>query len=163
VPHQLQDLDRGVVVVQQTRHYEFGNSVTYMDTPATFTNALPRAGPGLPVRLKAEGIVTHRTRNTPGCASAVLLDMSGPMRYDEQHVNVKRVGLALEGLARSACRGDSLQLIEMYTFARPRHVLGVAALMDKPVTLFGPWVCKKSLGHQRTRKAQNRIPGLVGN
>jgi hypothetical protein len=63
------------------RPHELGDSVTHTDVPATFTNALPRAGPGLPVRLKTEGIVTHRTRNTPGCASAVLLDVGGSMRY----------------------------------------------------------------------------------
>jgi uncharacterized protein with von Willebrand factor type A (vWA) domain len=105
-----------------------------------------RAGPGPPVRLRAEDIVTHKTRNTPGCASAVLLDMAGSMRYDGQYVNVKRVGLALEGLVRSECPGDFLQFVERYTFARPPHVSGVAVLMDKPVTLFGPWVRKKVNG-----------------
>jgi hypothetical protein len=79
----------------------------------------------------------------PSESEAVLLDKSGSMRYDEQYVNVKRMGLALDGLTRGEYPGDSLQLIERYTFARPRHVSEVAALMDKPVTLFGPWVRKK--------------------
>jgi uncharacterized protein with von Willebrand factor type A (vWA) domain len=78
-----------------------------MDTPATFTNALLRARPELPVRLKTEYIVTHRTRNTPECASAVLLDVCGSMRYDEQYVNVKRMGLALSGLVRGECPATS--------------------------------------------------------
>jgi uncharacterized protein with von Willebrand factor type A (vWA) domain len=73
----------------------------------------------------------------------VLLDMGGPVRYDEQHVNVKRMGLALGGQVRGECPGDSLQLIERYTFARPRHASEVAALLHKPVTLFGPRVRKK--------------------
>jgi uncharacterized protein with von Willebrand factor type A (vWA) domain len=141
--HQGPVVGEGATELQQTRPYEFGDSVTHMDIPATFTNALLRAGPGLPVRLKAEDIVIHRTRNTPKCASAVLLDMSGSMRYDEQYVNVKRMGLALDGLIRSEYPGDFLQFIEMYTFAKPRHVSEIAALMYKPVTLFDPWVRKK--------------------
>jgi uncharacterized protein with von Willebrand factor type A (vWA) domain len=141
--HQGPVTGEGATEMQQTRPYEFGDSVTHMDIPATFTNALLRAGPGLPVRLKTEDIVIHKTRNTPKCASAVLLDMSGSMRYDEQYVNVKRMGLALDGLIRSEYPGDFLQFIEMYTFAKPRHVSEIAALMYKPVTLFDPWVRKK--------------------
>ena len=53
------------------------------------------------MRLKPDDIVIHRTRNNPKCATAVLLDMSGSMRYDGQYVNVKRMGLALDGLIRT--------------------------------------------------------------
>jgi uncharacterized protein with von Willebrand factor type A (vWA) domain len=105
--HQGPVVGEGATEMQAVRPYEFGDSVTHMDIPATFTNALPRAGPGLLVRLKTEGIVTHRTRNTPGCASAVLLDMGGSMRYDEQYVNDKRMGLALGGLVRGECPATS--------------------------------------------------------
>ena len=80
------------------------------------------AGRGLPVRLKPDDIVIHRTRNKPKCATVVLLDMSGSMRYDGQYINVKRMGLALDGLIRREYPGDFLQFIEMYTFAKPRHV-----------------------------------------
>ncbi len=50
------------------------------------------------------------------------------------------MGLALDGLIRSEYPGDFLQFIEMYTFAKPRHVSEIAALMPKPVTLFDPEV-----------------------
>jgi len=70
----------------------------------------------------------------------VLLDMSGSMRYEGQYVNVKRMGLALDGLIKSEFPGDYLQFIEMYTFAKPRHVSEVAELMPKPVTLYDPVV-----------------------
>jgi uncharacterized protein with von Willebrand factor type A (vWA) domain len=73
----------------------------------------------------------------------VLLDRGGLTRYDEHYVNVKRMRLAMGGLVRGECPGDSLQFVERYTFARPRHASEAAALMDKPVTLFGPWVRKK--------------------
>jgi len=130
----------GAVELQQTKPYEFGDSVAQMDIPASFTNALLRAGSGTPVRLKAEDIVIHKTRNNPRCATVVLLDMSGSMRYDGQYINVKRMGLALDGLIRTEYPGDYLQFIEIYTFARPRHVAELPELMPKPVTLYDPVV-----------------------
>src|SRR5262249_34963813 len=57
--------------------------------------------------------------------------------------NVKRMGLALDGLIRSEYPGDFLQFVELYTFAKPRHVSEIAALMPKPVTLYDPWVWLK--------------------
>jgi uncharacterized protein with von Willebrand factor type A (vWA) domain len=134
----------GAIELQQTRPYEFGDSVSNMDIPASFTNALLRTGPELPVRLKADDIVIHKTRNNPKAATAVLLDMSGSMRYDGQYINVKRMGLALDGLIRSEYPGDFLQFLEMYTFARPRHISEVASLMPRPVTLYDPVVRRRA-------------------
>ncbi|OWK35022.1 hypothetical protein [Fimbriiglobus ruber] len=130
----------GATESAKTKQYEFGDSVAHMDIPASFTNALLRGGPGLPVRMKPEDIEVHETRNYPKAATCVLLDMSGSMRYDGLYVNVKRMGLALDGLIRSEYPGDFLQFIEMYTFAKPRAVTEVASLMPKPVTLFSPVV-----------------------
>jgi uncharacterized protein with von Willebrand factor type A (vWA) domain len=141
--HQGPVIGEGATEMQQTRSYEFGDSVAHLDIPASFTNALLRSGPGLPVRLKTDDLVIHKTRNNPKCASAVLLDMSGSMRYQAQFVNVKRMGLALDGLIRKEFPGDFLQFIEMYTFAKPRHVSDVPAMMPKPVTLYDPIVRKK--------------------
>jgi uncharacterized protein with von Willebrand factor type A (vWA) domain len=134
--HQGPVVGEGAIEMQQTKPYEFGDSVTHMDIPGSLINAMVRGGPGLPVRMKAEDIEIHRTRNNPKCATAVLLDMSGSMRYDGQYVNVKRMGLALDGLVKSEYPGDFLQFIEIYTFAKPRHVSEIAALMPKPVTIF---------------------------
>ena len=41
--------------------------------------------------------------------------MSGSMRYNGLYVNVKRMGLALEGLIRREYPGDWLQFIEVAT------------------------------------------------
>jgi uncharacterized protein with von Willebrand factor type A (vWA) domain len=138
--HQGPIIGEGATEMQQTKPYEFGDSVTHMDIPASLVNAMVRNGPGLPVRLKPDDIEIHRTRNNPKCATAVLLDMSGSMRYDAQYVNVKRMGLALDGLIRSEYPGDFLQLIELYTFAKPRHISEIPTLMPKPVTLYDPVV-----------------------
>lgn len=138
--HQGPVLGEGAVELQQTKPYEFGDSVAHLDLPSSFVNALLREGPGIPIRLQQDDLVVHRTRNNPKCATAVLLDMSGSMRYNGQYVNVKRMGLALEGLIRSEYPGDFLQFIEMYTFAKPRHVSEIPNLMYKPITLFDPVV-----------------------
>jgi uncharacterized protein with von Willebrand factor type A (vWA) domain len=142
--HQGPIVGEGAVEMQQTKPYEFGDSVTHMDIPSSMINALIRNGPGLPVRLKPEDIEIHRTRNNPKCATAVLLDMSGSMRYEGQYINVKRMGLALDGLIKSEYPGDFLQFIELYTFAKPRHVTEIAGLMPKPVTLYEPVVRLKA-------------------
>src|SRR4051794_2500433 len=114
-------LGEGATELQATKAYEFGDSVANMDIPQSLVNAMLRGGPTLPIRMKPEDIVIHTTRNNPKCATAVLLDMSGSMRYGGLYVNVKRMGLALEGLIRKEYPGDFLQFVEMYSFAKPRH------------------------------------------
>jgi uncharacterized protein with von Willebrand factor type A (vWA) domain len=130
----------GSVELQRTKQYEFGDSIANMDMPASLTNAMIRGGPGLPIRIKQEDIEIHRTRNTPKCATVVLMDMSGSMRYGGLYVHVKRMALALDGLIRGEYPGDYLQFVEMYTFAKPVRPGDVAALMPKPVTVFDPVV-----------------------
>ena len=66
--HQGPIIGEGATELQQTKPYEFGDSVAQMDIPASMTNALLRDGPKLPVRMKPEDIVIHRTRVTPKAA-----------------------------------------------------------------------------------------------
>ncbi len=103
-----------------------------------------RGGPALPLRLKPEDIVIHRTRNTPKCATVVLMDMSGSMRYDGQYINVKRMALALDGLIRREYPGDFLQFIEMFTFAKPRPPGEIVDADAQAVTIFDPVVRLKA-------------------
>jgi uncharacterized protein with von Willebrand factor type A (vWA) domain len=155
--HQGPVVGEGAVEMQQTKGYEFGDSVANMDITASFTNALVRGGPGLPIRLKPEDIEIHRTRNSPKCATVVLADMSGSMRYDGQYIHVKRMALALDGLVRREYPGDSLKFIEMYTFAKQRAIGEIAALMPKPVTVFDP-VVRLSADMSREDISEYHIP-----
>ncbi len=138
--HQGPVVGEGAVELQHTKPYEFGDSVANMDIPASFTNAMIRGGATLPVRLKPEDIEIHRTRNTPKCATVVLMDMSGSMRYGGLYMNVKRMGLALDGLIRREYPGDFVQFMEMYTFAKPRAPGEIVSLMPKPPTIYDPVV-----------------------
>ena len=89
--HQGPIFGEGAVELQTTKEYEFGDSIANLDIPGTFVNALIRDGPGTPVRFRQDDIQIHRTRNSPKCATCVLMDMSGSMRYDGQYINVKRM------------------------------------------------------------------------
>lgn len=142
--HQDPVVGEGAVETPRTKSYEFGDSVTNMDIPGSLLNAMVRGGPGLPIRLNSDDIVIHKTRNTPKCATVAILDMSGSMRYGGLYVDVKRMGLAFDGLIRRDFPGDYLQFIEMYSFAKPRTAVEVASLMPKPVTIYDPVVWLKA-------------------
>jgi len=138
--HEGDIVGEGAVELQQTKPYEFGDSVANMDLPQTIINALLRQGDERPIRLRGDDIEVHKTRNHPKAATAVVMDMSGSMRYDGQYINVKRMALALQGLIQSEYPGDFLKFIEMYTFAKLRSPGEIIELMPKPVTIHDPWV-----------------------
>lgn len=138
--HQGPIVGEGAVETQKTKQYEFGDSVTNLDIPGSFINALVRQGPGLPVRLSQDDLQVHETRNNPKAATCVLMDMSGSMRYDGQYINVKRMALTLEGLIRSEYPGDYLQFVECFSFAKPVPRGKIIELMPKPVTVHDPVV-----------------------
>src|SRR5262249_14883505 len=52
------------------------------------------------------------------------------------YVNVKRMGLALDGLIRKEYPGDYLQFVELYSFAKQRRPSEIVYLMPKPVTIY---------------------------
>ncbi len=130
----------GVVELQRTKPYEFGDSVSQMDIPATLINAMLRQGNTLPLRLDQRDIEIHRSRNNPKCATMVLMDMRGSMRYDGQYINVKRMALALNGLITSEFPGDFLKFIDMHTFAKIVAPGDLISLMPKIPTITSPVV-----------------------
>ena len=130
----------GVVEMQRTRPYEFGDSVSQMDIPSTMINAMLRQGDTRPLRLHQNDIEIHRSRNNPKCATVVLMDMSGSMRYDGQYVNVKRMALALNGLITSEYPGDFLRFVELHTFAKVVPAGELITLMPKVPTITNPVV-----------------------
>ena len=134
----------GAVELQRTKAYEFGDSVANIDMPRTIVNALLRQGDERPIRLRSDDIEVHQTRNHPKCATCVIMDMSGSMRYEGQYVNVKRMALALQGLIQTEFPGDFLRFIEMYTFAKLRSAGEILELMPKHVTIHDPWVRLKA-------------------
>jgi len=138
--HEGDVVGEGAVELQQTKPYEFGDSVANLDLPQTIINALLRQKDERPLRLHSDDIVVHKTRNHPKAATAVIMDMSGSMRYEGQYINVKRMALALQGLINSEYPGDLLKFIEMYTFAKLLTPGEIIECMPKQVTIHDPWV-----------------------
>ena len=130
----------GVVEMQRTKPYEFGDSVSQMDIPSTLINAMLRQGDTRPLRLQQRDIEIHRSRNNPKCATVVLMDMSGSMRYDGQYINVKRMALALNGLITTEFPGDFLRFVELHTFAKVVPAGDLITLMPKIPTITNPVV-----------------------
>ena len=130
----------GVVEMQRTKPYEFGDSVAQMDIPSTLINAMLRQGNTRPLRLHQSDIEIHRSRNNPKCATVVLMDMSGSMRYDGQYINVKRMALALNGLITSEYPGDFLRFVELHTFAKLVPPGELITLLPKIPTITNPVV-----------------------
>jgi len=130
----------GAVELPSTKDYQFGDSLASMDLPQSITNAIIRQQGKLPLTLSSDDIQVHHTRNNPKCATAVIGDMSGSMRYDGQYLNVKKMALALDGLIRSEYPGDVVHFLEMYTFAKQRGVAEMMNVMPKPVTIHDPVV-----------------------
>lgn len=155
--HQGPVVGEGAVELQTSKPYEFGDSIANLDIPSTFINALIRQGPGTPVRFTGDDIQVHRTRNTPKCATCVLMDMSGSMRYDGQYINVKRMALALEGLIRSEYPGDWLQFVEVFSFAKLVEPGRIVNIMPKPVTLYDP-VVRLRADMSRDDVSEHQVP-----
>jgi uncharacterized protein with von Willebrand factor type A (vWA) domain len=147
--HQGPVIGEGVVELAKTRGYEFGDSPAHLDLPQTVVNAALRRGmearghegtKGGRVRVGVEDIEVHLTRNTPKCATSLIVDMSGSMSYGGQYVACKRMAIALDGLIRSEYPGDILRVFEMYTFAKAVAPGALAKVMPKPVTTRDPVV-----------------------
>ena len=127
----------GAVELPATRPYAFGDSPANLDVPQSILNAVARTGGPRPSQ---EDLVVHRTRSTPRCATALILDMSGSMRYGGQYIACKKMALALDGLIRSEYPGDFLQAIEMYTVAKLRRPGEIIEMLPKVVSINDPVV-----------------------
>jgi uncharacterized protein with von Willebrand factor type A (vWA) domain len=135
--HDGVDSRDGAVELPSTRAYEFGDSPANLDVPQSILNAVARTGRARPA---AEDLEVHRTRRAPKCATALILDMSGSMRYGGQYIAAKKMALALDGLIRSEYPGDFLQAIEMYTVAKLRPAAEIVEMLPKMVSINDPVV-----------------------
>ena len=158
----------GAVELPRTKAYEFGDSPTHMDVPQSMINAMLRERANNPppwkagankgrINLRSEDIEIHQTRNTPKCATSIIMDMSGSMRYDGLFIDAKRMALAMDGLIRREYPGDYLQFLEMATFAKPKHISEVPQLMPKPVTIYDP-VVRLRVDMSREDVTESMIP-----
>lgn len=144
--HDAPTLGDGPVETQKTRGFEFGDSASQLDLSQSIVNAAVRTSgrPDETFRVLPEDLVVQRTRVNPRCATAVLVDMSGSMRYNGQYANSKRMALALDGLIRSEYPGDFLAFFEVASIAAMVPSSEVPALLPKPVSIHNPVVRLKA-------------------
>ncbi len=142
--HEGRIMGDGSVELPTTKQYEFGDSIANLDTTQSVINAMLKRPGEYPLRLRFDDLEVHKTKNSPKCATVVIMDMSGSMRYDGQYMNVKRMGLALQGLITSEYPGDFLRFVEMYSFAKLCRPGEIVNLMPKPVTIHNPVVRLKA-------------------
>lgn len=150
----------GPVETTKTKEYEYGDSVSNLDVGASFVNAAIRGsrdGEAGAITLTPDDLVIHKTRNTPKCATAILMDMSGSMRHGGQYVHVKRMALALDALIRQEYPGDHLSFVEMFSFAKLKRSSEIVGLMPKPVSIHNPVVRLKADMSDPT-VTESRIP-----
>jgi uncharacterized protein with von Willebrand factor type A (vWA) domain len=149
--HQNNVLGEGPVETAKTKPYEYGDALTNLDLGSTFVNAAIRG------EFAIDDLVVHRARNTPKCATSVLMDMSGSMRHGGQYVNVKRMALALDALIRQEYPGDHLSFIEMFTFVKLRPPSEIVSLLPKPVSIHDPVVrLRADMGDPKI--TESRVP-----
>jgi uncharacterized protein with von Willebrand factor type A (vWA) domain len=147
-------MGEGPVELQRTKPYEFGDPVAGIDVVQSVANAAARsrsfarnqsderarARADETLSISLDDLEIHRTRNSPRCATAVLMDMSGSMRSGGQYISCKRMALALDGLIRTEYPGDFLAFFEMASFAKRRAITEVPGILPKPVTIHQPVV-----------------------
>lgn len=172
-------MGEGAVETAKIKGYEFGDSIANMDVAGTFVNAAIRQGRGGAARARADGVsnlrsddvggfrpslsftpddvIIHKTRNTPKCATSILMDMSGSMRHGGQYVHVKRMALALDALIRQEYPGDHLSFIEMFSFAKIKRPGEIVGLMPKPVSIHHP-VVRLKVDMSDPAVTESRVP-----
>lgn len=142
--HNVGLIGDGPVELERTRPYAFGDQASSMDVVQTLVNRSIRMQTPGARDFDSSDIAIRQTRNNPKCATTVVMDMSGSMRYSGQYIQVKRMALALDGLIRSEYPGDHLSFIEMYSLAKLVPSAEIPALLPKPVSIHAPRVRLKA-------------------
>lgn len=126
----------GQVKHEDSKPYEYGDSLGNLNLQETLKNALIRQGGGTPIRIEPEDFVVYDTEYQTTCATVVLLDMSGSMARFAKFYHAKKVAMALQALVRSRYPEDFLQVVGFYTYATPLSERDMMRCGPKPVSIF---------------------------
>jgi uncharacterized protein with von Willebrand factor type A (vWA) domain len=132
----------GNVEMTTTQPYEFGDSLTSLDLPASLLNSAIRqlGDPSVPkgrIRVDSRDFMVHQTKGAASSAIVMLIDQSGSMARYGRFYNTKKLALALDALIRSEYPEDKLYFVTFATFAKQIQVGAIPELAPKPVTLMG--------------------------
>ncbi len=132
----------GNVEMTTTQPYEFGDSLTSLDLPASLLNSAirqlgdPRSPKGR-IRVDSRDFMVHQTKGAASSAIVMLIDQSGSMARYGRFYNTKKLALALDALIRNEYPEDKLYFVTFATFAKQIQVGAIPELAPKPVTLMG--------------------------
>jgi uncharacterized protein with von Willebrand factor type A (vWA) domain len=100
-------------------------------------------------------VVSKPTHDSPDCATAVLLDNSGSVRFDDLFMNIRQIAFTLDDLVRNEYPDDWLSFIGFNTFAKLLKTAEVAALVPPPIVLYDPVVrLKADMNDERVVRSQ---------
>lgn len=103
---------KGLEREPETRRWQFGDDIHYMDNVGTMMNALKHSNPEN-IELNEDDIRVHETDHYTSVATALLIDLSHSMvLYGEDRITpAKKVALALSELIMNRYEKDSLDII----------------------------------------------------
>jgi Ca-activated chloride channel family protein len=134
--HDTPQKGAGTVRLEDSKPYQYGDSLAHLNLHETLKNALVRQGGGLPLHPHYEDFVVHETEYQANCSTVVLIDMSGSMGRYGKYYMTKKVALALQAMVRGQYPQDTLQMVGFYTYANVMTERELLASAPKPVSLF---------------------------
>ena len=155
--HETEMRGTGQTLLDETKSYEYGDSVSNLNLHETLRNAMQRGvsertipiaqpsgssnkPPAAAIQVTEDDLVIHETEYQTSCATVVLLDMSGSMSRFGKFGAAKKVAMAMQSLVRGKYQGDFLQVIGFYSFASPMTERELLYSAPKEVSIYDPRV-----------------------
>jgi len=115
--HESRRLGSGQDLAYETKPYEFGDPFR-LNLRATLTEAINRAGPGVPVAIAPEDFVVDLGEERARASTVLALDLSLSMPLNDTFLPAKQVALALSTLIAARFPRDYLGLVVFSEVAR---------------------------------------------
>ncbi|MDA1015190.1 MAG: VWA domain-containing protein [Planctomycetota bacterium] len=138
--HDTEFRGAGQTVHEESKPYEFGESLSNLNMHETLKNALYRDGMRSPIHIEEDDLVVYDTEYQTACATVVLVDMSGSMARYGKYGGAKKVAMALQSLVSGRYRGDFMQIVGFYSYATPMTERELLYSAPKQVSIFDPRV-----------------------
>jgi uncharacterized protein with von Willebrand factor type A (vWA) domain len=127
----------GTVRLEDSKPYEFGDSLAHLNLHETIRNAAARLGGAQPpLKIEYEDLVVYETEYATSCHTVVLIDMSGSMARYGKYAMTKKVALALQAMVRAQYGQDRLEMVGFYTYTTRLTERELLDSAPKPVSMF---------------------------
>ncbi|HVB77832.1 MAG TPA: VWA domain-containing protein [Candidatus Nitrosotalea sp.] len=108
--HPTRDPGQGVDAGEEIKPYEFGDPFL-LDLKETLFASLQREGRSLPLHLRPDDFMVHRSEHLSEAATVLMIDMSRSMFLRGCFLAAKKVAMALDSLIRSQFPRDHLYVV----------------------------------------------------